>query len=67
MDGSVESIARDDFRPDSDLPNGCYAVRSTDYRGSGYDRGHLAPSGDPAGIWLRQRALKDSQITVLLL
>ena len=62
--GSVDRS--DDFRPDADLPNGCYAVRPTDYRGSGYDRGHLAPSGDPAGIWLRQRARKDNQITVLL-
>ncbi len=42
--GSVERS--DDFRPDSDLPDNCYAVRPNDYRGSGYDRGHLAPSGD---------------------
>ena len=42
--GDVERS--DDFRPDPDLPNGCYAVRPSDYRGSGYDRGHLAPSGD---------------------
>ncbi|MGK7896169.1 MAG: DNA/RNA non-specific endonuclease [Xenococcus sp. (in: cyanobacteria)] len=42
--GSVDRS--NDFRPDSDLPNGCYAVRPNDYRGSGYDRGHLAPSGD---------------------
>lgn len=42
--GSVDR--RDDFRPDADLPNGCYAVRPTDYRGSGYDRGHMTPSGD---------------------
>ena len=38
----------DDFRPDSDLPNGCYAVLDNDYRGSGYDRGHMTPSGDRA-------------------
>ena len=42
--GSVDRS--DDFRPDSDLPNGCYAVRPNDYRGTGYDRGHLTPSGD---------------------
>jgi endonuclease G len=36
----------DDFRPDSDLPSDCYQVRPNDYRGSGYDRGHLIPSGD---------------------
>ena len=35
-----------DFRPSSDLPEDCYAVRPNDYRGSGYDRGHLVPSGD---------------------
>ena len=35
-----------DFRPDLDLPDNCYAVRPNDYRGSGYDRGHLIPSGD---------------------
>ena len=42
--GSVERS--DDFRPDPDLPDSCYAVRPNDYRGSGYDRGHLTPSGD---------------------
>jgi len=36
----------DDFRPENSLPSGCYAVRPNDYRGSGYDRGHLTPSGD---------------------
>ncbi len=42
--GNVERS--DDFRPDSTLPSGCYQVRPNDYRGSGYDRGHLTPSGD---------------------
>ncbi len=42
--GNVER--QDDFRPDSDLPSGCYKVRPNDYRGSGLDRGHLTPSGD---------------------
>ena len=36
----------DDFRPDLDLPDNCHTVRPNDYRGSGYDRGHLIPSGD---------------------
>ncbi|MEA5511742.1 DNA/RNA non-specific endonuclease [Crocosphaera sp. UHCC 0190] len=36
----------EDFRPDPDLPSGCYAVRPNDYRGSGFDRGHMTPSGD---------------------
>lgn len=42
--GNVERS--DDFRPDPQIPADCYAVRPNDYRGSGYDRGHLVPSGD---------------------
>lgn len=37
---------QDDFRPDGSLPQGFYQVTPTDYRGSGYDRGHIVPSGD---------------------
>ena len=37
---------QDDFRPDPALPIGWYQVTDTDYSGSGYDRGHLCPSGD---------------------
>ena len=37
---------RNDFRPDTSLPKGWYQVTSTDYNGSGYDRGHMTPSGD---------------------
>ena len=36
----------DDFREDNSLPKNCYKVDETHYRGSGYDRGHLMPSGD---------------------
>ena len=34
-----------DFAPDLDLP-AAWQVRPSDYRGSGYDRGHVCPSGD---------------------
>lgn len=37
---------QDDFRSDTTLPSGWYQVKSTDYSGSGYDRGHMCPSGD---------------------
>jgi len=32
------------FRPDPELPADFYRVQANDYRGSGYDRGHLCPS-----------------------
>ena len=35
-----------DFRPDSQLPDGWYRVTGSEYRGTGLDRGHMAPSGD---------------------
>ena len=35
----------ENFRPDQTLPADCQ-VRPTDYRASGYDRGHQCPSGD---------------------
>ncbi len=37
---------QDDFRADTTLPAGWYRVGSTSYSGSGYDRGHMCPSGD---------------------
>ncbi len=37
---------QDDFRADTTLPSGCYRVTTSDFTGSGFDRGHLAPSAD---------------------
>jgi len=36
----------DDFFVDTSLPPGFYQVLTTDYSGSGYDRGHMCPSAD---------------------
>lgn len=55
------STARqDDFRPDSTLPAGWYQVKATDYSGSGYDRGHMCPSGD------RTKTVADNSATFLM-
>ncbi|KAM3115155.1 DNA/RNA non-specific endonuclease [Phormidesmis sp. 146-33] len=48
------------FRPDERLPQRFYAVRSSDYNGSGFDRGHLTPSGD------RSRNAEDNSATFLM-
>ena len=40
------SSGRGNFAVDTSLPPGFYQVRTTDYTGSGYDRGHMCPSGD---------------------
>jgi endonuclease G len=37
-------VKRGDFAPDPLLPDD-WQIRPTDYRGSGYDRGHVCPSG----------------------
>jgi endonuclease G, mitochondrial len=37
---------QDDFRADTTLPSGWYRVQSTDFSGSGFDRGHMCPSAD---------------------
>ena len=36
----------DSFRPDDRLPRGWTRVTPSDYTGSGYDRGHVAPNAD---------------------
>jgi endonuclease G len=51
---------QDDFRPDPSLPEGWYQVTSADYTGSGYDRGHMTPSGD------RTRSIPDNSATFLM-
>ena len=44
---SIGSTTRqNDFRNDTSLPSGWYQVTNTDYSGSGFDRGHMTPSGD---------------------
>ncbi len=37
---------QDDFRPDDKLPSTYYKASSGTYTGSGFDRGHICPSGD---------------------
>lgn len=55
------SAARqDDFRPDPELPADWYHVQSTDYSGSGFDRGHHAPSAD------RTSSVADNSATFLM-
>ncbi len=51
---------QDDFRPDPALPAGWYAVADNDYSGSGFDRGHMCPSGD------RTRSVPDNSATFLM-
>lgn len=51
---------QNDFRNDASLPSGWYQVQSTDYSGSGYDRGHMCPSAD------RTRTIPDNSATFLM-
>ncbi|PHJ59077.1 nuclease [Nostoc linckia z18] len=51
---------QNNFRPDSTLPAGWLRVTPSMYSGSGYDRGHIAPSGD------RTRTIEDNTATFLM-
>ena len=51
---------QDDFRPDGGLPKGVYQVTPGEYRRSGYDRGHMVPSGD------RTANPRDNSLTFLM-
>ena len=51
---------QDNFRPDGGLPAGFYQVTPNDYWGSGYDRGHMVPSGD------RTSSVSDNAATFLM-
>jgi endonuclease G, mitochondrial len=37
---------QNDFRPDAALPSGWYQAVASEFSGSGFDRGHMCPSGD---------------------
>ncbi|WP_181308234.1 DNA/RNA non-specific endonuclease [Rufibacter sp. XAAS-G3-1] len=50
----------DDFRTDTGLPEGWYRVRASSFQGSGFDRGHNAPSAD------RTRTEEDNSATFLM-
>lgn len=51
---------QDDYRPDPALPAAWYHVTENDYSGSGYNRGHMCPSGD------RTRSIPDNSATFLM-
>jgi len=51
---------QDNFRQDGGLPAGVYQVTPNDYLNTGYDRGHLVPSGD------RTRSVQDNAATFLM-
>ncbi len=58
--GDTGSSGRSDFFVDTTLPAGFYRVLTTDYSGSGYDRGHLCPSGD------RTVTVADNEVTFFM-
>ncbi len=56
--GSVDR--QNNFRPDDTLPSGWERVAPSTYTGSGYDKGHVVPSGD------RTRNVEDNSATFLM-
>jgi endonuclease G len=54
------AVSQDNFRPHDALPAEAYKVRPSEYTGSGYDRGHIAPSAD------RTRNEADNSSTFLM-
>ena len=51
---------QDDYRFDPTLPAGWYRVGANSYSGSGFERGHMCPSGD------RTRSVSDNSATFLM-
>lgn len=51
---------QDDFRADTTLPSGWYQVTSSEFSGSGFDRGHMTPSAD------RTASVADNSATFLM-
>ena len=51
---------QDNFRADAEVPDAWYRVSGSDYSGSGFDRGHLCPSGD------RTHSIEDNSSTFVM-
>lgn len=51
---------QNNFRPDNSLPEKFYQVTEKDYTNTGYDRGHIIPSGD------RTRTREENSATFLM-
>lgn len=51
---------QDDFREDTSLPLGWYRTIPSDYKNSGFDRGHMCPSAD------RTSSITNNSITFLM-
>lgn len=52
----VRESRTNEFLPDPDIPES-QAVTTNDYKGSGYDRGHMCPAGDNRWHW---KAMQES-------